>query len=195
MTAFLQFLIPAPTWVYLYYVTFCFLAILPFSYLFLFLVVMCGDLSSLTRDQTQTLDSESAVLATGPPAKFPLHCFLMLLSPCLCSTRYITFSLVFFPSTDMEVTQPISVILVVIVSVLHYSLISVTGTGHFLNTTGSYACIPLPSVVGGLGLGFLWHPLSRLGGPQADHVIRAQEEGRRAFLGGEGTKMGWRGHS
>jgi len=107
------------------------------------LVVMCGDLSSLTRDQTQTLDSQSAVLATGPPAKFPLHCFLMLLSPCLCSTRYITFSLVFFPSTDVEVTQPVSVILVVIVSVLHYSLISVSGTGHFLNTTGSYACIPL----------------------------------------------------
>ena len=109
---------------------------LPFSYLFLFLVVMCGDLSSLTRDQTQTLDSESAVLATGPPVKFPLHYFLMLLSPCLCSTMYITFSLVFFPSTDVEVTQPISVILVVIVSVLHYILISVTGTGHFLNTTG-----------------------------------------------------------
>ena len=105
--------------------------------------------------------------------------------------HYIFFSL--FPSTDVEVTQPIPVILVVIVSVLHYILISVTGTGHFLNTTRSYACIPLPSMVGGLGLGFLRHPLSRLGGPQAGRVIRAQDEGRQAFLGGEGSKTGWRG--
>lgn len=38
-------------------------------------------------------------------------------------------------------------------------------------------------MVDGLGLGFLWHPLSRAGRPLLGWVIRAQEEGRQAFLG------------
>ena len=50
----------------------------------------------------------------------PYAVFLMLPSPFLYSIRFITFSLVFFPSTDVEVIQPNSSLLVVILRVSRY---------------------------------------------------------------------------